>query len=178
MKDSDLIERIMVFELDEQGVQLPFTSRLAREQNWTHAFSNRVSYEYKRFIVLAMLAGHPVTPSEAVDQVWHLHLVYTCSYWHDFCRDTLGTELHHGPTKGSAAEGNKFVDWYSETLLSYERLFNQRPPLDIWPSPEDRFEHAGSGRWIDSSCTLVIPLPQWLRISFWRKLLGASGKWS
>ncbi|MEK6230809.1 MAG: hypothetical protein N2A42_03075 [Luteolibacter sp.] len=33
--------------------------------------------EYKRFVALAMLAGHPVTPSEEVDQAWHLHLVYT-----------------------------------------------------------------------------------------------------
>lgn len=74
---ENLKERILVFELDVPGAQLPFTSRLAGEQGWPHAFAGRVVVEYKRFITLAMLAGHPVTPSEQVDQAWHLHLVYT-----------------------------------------------------------------------------------------------------
>ena len=91
-----LIERIMAFELDDSCAHLPFTARLAREQGWTHVFAGRVVTEYKRFVVLAMLAGHPVTPSEEVDQVWHLHLVYTRSYWQGLCRDVLGRELHHG----------------------------------------------------------------------------------
>ena len=170
MSDEALIQKIMAFELDDAQAQLPFTSRLAREQAWSHAFSARVICEYKRFIVLAMLAGHPVTPSEQVDQAWHLHLVYTRSYWHDLCRDVLGTELHHGPTKGGPAEGDKFVDWYSRTLESYQRIFNQAPPRDIWPLPEERFANAGAGRWVDSSQVIVVPLPRWLRISFWRGL--------
>ena len=171
MNDRELTERIMAFEFDEPSVQLPFTSRLAREQRWSHAHSNKVIHEYKRFVVLAMLAGHPVTPSEAVDQVWHLHLVYTRSYWHELCRDILATELHHGPTQGGSEEGTKFVDWYEKTIASYERLFGQSPPVDIWPSPRERFRDAGAGRWVDSSCYLVIPWPRWLRVSFWSRSL-------
>jgi hypothetical protein len=37
--------------------------------------------EYRRFLFLAMEAGHPVSPSRAVDLAWHQHLLDTRSYW-------------------------------------------------------------------------------------------------
>ena len=82
--------------MDEPGAALPFTSRLAREQGWSHAFAARAIREYKRFLILAMEAGHPVTPSEAVDQVWHLHLVYTVSYWKGCARARWGVNCITG----------------------------------------------------------------------------------
>ncbi|MGJ8642582.1 MAG: glycine-rich domain-containing protein [Luteolibacter sp.] len=164
---SELLERILALELDEPGAMLPFTSRLAREQGWTHVFAGRVVEEYKRFIALAMLAGHPVTPSEEVDQVWHLHMVYTKSYWHDLCRDVLGRDLHHTPTTGGGDEGTKFEDWYGKTLESYRRIFKAEPPVDIWLSVEDRFANAGAGRWVDSAKFWLVPKPRFL--SYFRK---------
>lgn len=164
---SDLLERILAIELDEPGAMLPFTSRLAREQGWTHVFAGRVVGEYKRFVALAMLAGHPVTPSEEVDQVWHLHMVYTKSYWHDLCRDVLGRDLHHTPTTGGGDEGMKFEGWYAKTLESYRRIFGLEPPVDIWPSVEDRFANAGAGRWVDSAKFWLVPKPRFL--SYFRK---------
>ena len=122
--DDSLTARILAFEIDTPGAQLPFTSRLAREQGWSHVHAGRVVMEYKRFLVLAMTAGHPVTPSVQVDQVWHLHMIYTESYWHGLCRDVLGRDLHHGPTKGGVEEGAKFTDWYERTLASYRRVFH------------------------------------------------------
>lgn len=163
--DQQLIEKIMRFELDDPVAALSFTGRLAREQGWTHAFSAQVIQEYRHFIALAMVAGHPVTPSEEVDQVWHLHLVYTRSYWHDLCRDLLGRDLHHGPTKGGNAEGEKFHDWYAQTLASYQRIFSKTPPPMIWPSPTDRFTNASAGRWVDSSKFWLLPRPR-----LWQKL--------
>ena len=65
--------------------------------------------EYRRFVFLALAAGHPVTPSDQVDQAWHLHLLYTNSYWNRFCGETLGRRLHHGPTQGGASERDKFT---------------------------------------------------------------------
>lgn len=38
-----------------------------------------------------------------------------------------------GPTKGDV------FDLYAETLASYERLFGENPPADIWPSGWQRF---------------------------------------
>jgi hypothetical protein len=155
--------RILSFELDEPGAQFPFTARLAREQGWPHVFAGRVVEEYKRFIALAMLAGHPVTPSEQVDQAWHLHLVYTESYWQRLCRDTLGRELHHQPTQGGAEEGGKFTDWYGKTLASYRRIFGAEPPVDIWPAPADRFADAGCGRWVNLADFWLVPKPAFLK---------------
>src|SRR5580698_4696137 len=97
---ADLRARVEAFQLDDPKAALPFSQRLARENGWTQAFAVRVVREYRRFAFLAIAAGHPVTPSEAVDQAWHLHLCYTESYWNHFCRETLGQPLHHGPTKG------------------------------------------------------------------------------
>ena len=53
-QQESLIKEILAFELDEPDAVLPFTSRLAREQGWTHVFADRVIGEYKRFIALAM----------------------------------------------------------------------------------------------------------------------------
>jgi hypothetical protein len=164
-----LRQRIEGFVLDEPGVTLPFTSRLAREQGWSHVFAARVVREYKRFLCLACEAGHPVTPSEEVDQAWHLHLVYTQSYWKDLCEDVLGRELHHGPTRGGAAEGEKFVDWYGKTLESYGRLFGEAPPTDIWPSPAQRFGGPSTARWVDPAKFWIVPKPQ-LKWILFRKL--------
>lgn len=160
--ESPLWRRIEAFAFDAPGAVLPFTSRLAREQAWTHAHAGRAVAEYRRFVYLALEADHPVTPSEAVDQVWHLHLTYTRSYWQRFCGETLGRDLHHEPTQGGPAEGAKFHDWYARTLASYAGAFGQPPPGDLWPAPRQRFAHAGAARWVDSSCAWILPKPAWL----------------
>jgi len=154
-----LRSRIEAFELDDPASLFSFTSRLAREQGWSHAFAARVVVEYKRFICLAMMAGHPVSPSEAVDQVWHLHLVYTKSYWQKLCRDVLGRDLHHEPTRGGTDEGEKFTDWYQKTLESYQRIFGEPAPVEIWPDVNSRFAGSAALGWVDRSRYWLIPKP-------------------
>jgi hypothetical protein len=141
--DLQLRARIQAFLLDEPGVVFPFSARLARENGWTRPFAARVVEEYRRFVYLAMTAGHPVSPSDEVDEVWHLHLTYTRSYWEEMCGRVLGRPLHHEPTKGGQAEGSKFVDWYTRTLDSYSCAFGHAPPPDVWPPPAERFAPSG-----------------------------------
>ena len=81
--------------MDEPGTRFTFAAQLARDNRWTEEFSERVIREYKRFMLLAVVAGHPVTPSDQVDQAWHLHLTYTRSYWGEFCEGVLRTPVHH-----------------------------------------------------------------------------------
>jgi hypothetical protein len=131
--------RLSSLDFDAADAAFPFSARLARENQWPRVFAARAIEEYRKFCFLAVHAGHPVTPSDEVDQVWHLHLTYSQHYWHSLCRDTLGTPLHHGPTEGGAAEDGKFRDWYYNTLASYRRYFGE-PPEDLWPSAEERFD--------------------------------------
>jgi hypothetical protein len=113
---SKLWDRLKEFELDDNDSQLTFTDRLARENGWAHEFSVRAVLEYKRFIFLICVSNQPLTPSDEVDQVWHLHLLYTHSYWREMCGQLLNKEIHHGPTKGGQNENLKFTDWYQRTI--------------------------------------------------------------
>ena len=131
--NDSLWHEIQAFSIDDPHSSFKFSDRLARENGWTLAYTQRVINEYKRFVYLAMTAGHPVTPSVAVDQAWHLHLTYTQSYWELFCGEVLKRPLHHGPTKGGQKENEKFHDWYTHTLASYQEAFGRPAPADIWP---------------------------------------------
>lgn len=138
-EQQNLWSRIERFSFSSGDESLTFAGRLARENRWDIHFAERVIQEYRRFMFLAVMAGHPVTPSDQVDQAWHLHLTYTRSYWDDFCDGVLGKRVHHGPTKGGAREAMKYTDWYENTLASYRRLFDDKPPVDIWPDASVRF---------------------------------------
>ena len=137
--DSDLYRRLLSFPIEEGTPALSFEARLARENGWSAAFAQRVVLEYRRFLFLALTADHVVSPSESVDQAWHLHLTYTRSYWERLCGELLGRPLHHGPTRGGAAESRKFHDLYTSTLASYRLAFGEEPPADIWPPVGVRF---------------------------------------
>jgi len=122
---NDKIKSILEFQLDDPSADFNFSNRLAQENGWNEEFSKRVVTEYLRFLVLCADAGHKVTPSDAVDQAWHLHLCYTEHYWDNLCKNILKFPLHHGPTKGGIEEGAKFSDWYSKTLDSHLKIFGQ-----------------------------------------------------
>ena len=139
LENATLYRNIQAFSLDAIDAAYPLSRRLSRENRWTPRYTQRAIEEYKKFVFLAVVAGHPVTPSVQVDQVWHLHLIYTRSYWDDFCPKVLGQSLHHGPTKGGLKEDQKYLDWYEKNLNSYEKIFGYPAPIDIWTSPDRRF---------------------------------------
>ncbi|QDU88714.1 hypothetical protein Pla175_20950 [Pirellulimonas nuda] len=170
--DQALLDRLEAFELDEPDATLTFSRRLARENGWAHPFALRVVQEYKRFVYLAMTAGHQVTPSDEVDQAWHLHLTYTCSYWGVLCREVLGRPLHHGPTKGGQSEGQRFENQYEQTLASYREAFGQSPPIDVWPPTEARFGDAAAFVRVNRARAWVLPKP-W-RVDHCRPLVLAA----
>jgi len=159
-KHVELWERIEQFQLDSPEAILPFSARLARENNWTPGYARRVIAEYRRFAFLAVAAGHPVSPSEDIDQAWHLHLTYSENYWKVFCPEILGKPLHHQPTQGGEVEKNKFEDWYARTLESYERFFGEAPPSDIWPGAEIRRNEKHSFIRVDRQRNWVISKPR------------------
>jgi uncharacterized protein (TIGR04222 family) len=156
----ELLRRLERFQLDSPEAALPFSTRLARENNWPLPYTHRVIAEYKRFAFLAVAAGHPVSPSEDVDQAWHLHLTYSENYWKVFCPEILGQPLHHQPTRGGETERDKFEDWYARTLASYEAFFGASPPADIWPSPAARRMESHDFVRVNRKRSWVIPKPR------------------
>ncbi len=170
--DIDLWQRICALQLDEPGARLSFSARLARDMCWTRHYTERAIGEYRRFLYLASTCGHVVTPSEDVDAVWHMHMTYTRSYWHDLCRDTLQRELHHGPTRGGAAETRHFREVYETTRRSYQHAFGEAAPEDIWPVADIRFARK-QFRSIDTSQYWTIPKRPFraLRFAFGAKAL-------
>lgn len=153
MKPSnhELYEEIMSLEIDEDNIDFTFSDRLSRENKWQKSYSKRCVIEYKRFVYLSSITNKSLTPSDQVDQVWHLHLTYTKSYWINLCRNILKTELHHGPTKGGETEIKKYKDQYQHTLNIYKKEFNELPPNDIWPDIEKRFKNADKFIRVNSS---------------------------
>jgi hypothetical protein len=147
------------FNFDGPDTRLTFVRRLARDNGWAPDFASRVVEEYRRFLFLSQVAGHPVTPSDEVDQAWHLHLVYTRSYWEDLCGKVLGKPLHHGPTRGGQKEDGKFADWYERTRASYGNWFGERPPADIWPESTVRFSRPATIRRVSTLDFWLLPRP-------------------
>jgi hypothetical protein len=145
-----LIASIEAFDIDGGPVKTSFADRLAEEQGWSPEFTDRVIREYKRFVALAMISESPVTPSLIVDEAWHLHLIYTRSYWERFM-PLLTRPLHHEPTKGGETEDTKHKDQFVATLGLYRQTFGEEAPLDIWrgkPKPQlEKLERRNPTKW-------------------------------
>jgi hypothetical protein len=161
--DHLLWTRLNEYELDAIDSEFPFSKRLARENSWTLDYAKRVINEYIRFVFLAMTSNHPVTPSDEIDQVWHLHLIYTKAYWEEFCKDIIRTSFHHHPTKGGKKEGEKFRNWYAKTKQAYIEAFGVAPPIDIWKNERERFEFAPHYKRINTAANWIIPKPNALK---------------
>ena len=141
VQDAALLKRILAYEPDRPGGAMPFSKRLAEENGWTAAYARRVVDEYKRFIYLACISTHEVTPSDEIDQAWHLHLTYSRDYWQEFCEKVLERPLHHDPTDGGTSDDARFKFNYERTLSLYKEVFRTAPPPSIWPPAAIRFAY-------------------------------------
>lgn len=137
-KNHPVWAKVNEFSIDDPDSSYTFSMRLARENGWTHGYAKKVVEEYKKFMYLSYLSDTPLTPSDEVDQAWHLHLLYTKSYWEDFCA-LFGKKFHHGPTKGGKEESDKYDEQYQRTLDTYRNTFECTPPVDVWPESSVRF---------------------------------------
>ena len=152
-----LYGHIQAFSLDQPNVELSFSQRLAKENDWSLVYAHEAIEEYKKFAFLSVAAEHPVIPSDPIDQVWHLHLTYTRSYWDNFCLKLLRQPLHHDPALGGLAEKQQFKDFYGKTLESYQQFFGVEPPARVWPTTEDRFRQDLTFVRVNIGQNLILP---------------------
>jgi uncharacterized protein (TIGR04222 family) len=161
-------ERIQKAPLISPAEDELFIRKLVRQNGWSRSFAERAVQEYRRFVFLAVEAGRSVSPPDAVDQVWHLHLTYTHAYWKVFCLEVLGQPLHHWPSQGGMKDSAKFQDWYEQTLESYRQWFGKEP-TDIWPDVERKIkDDRRAHRRVDLGRYWLIPKP--LNILAWARV--------
>jgi hypothetical protein len=161
VQNPDLWDRIRSCHPDDVEADFPFSARLARDNIWSLPFAKKVVLEYQRFAYLSRISPGIVTPSDEVDQAWHLHLTYTKHYWGPF-KDALGGALHHMPTKGGADQATVFKRAYQETRDLYAVEFGE-PPKDIWPSEDIRFGKAPHFQRVNTKDIWMIRKPEWPR---------------
>ena len=85
------------------------------------------------------------------------HLLIHRSYWKRFCGEVLNHPLHHEPTKGGPAEGEKHLAMYADTLAAYREAFGLAAPSDIWPTGTERFGNDTKHRSVNTARNWVIP---------------------
>ena len=137
LSNPELYRLISEFRVDDATAPKSFSRRLQKEHGWSPDFTALAVREYLRFMYLARTASGGVSPSQVVDEVWHLHLTFTRSYWKELCGEILGKEIHHDP--GTGLPGESFRDVFAETLALYRQEFDQDPPALIWqPAPQKK----------------------------------------
>jgi hypothetical protein len=124
-----LWQRIAQHPLGGQQQAL-FMRKLAQEQDWSADYCRQAMEEYRRFVYLACVSATPLSPSQAVDAVWHLHLGFSRDYWQLFCPQVLGRELHHDPDDGT--DPAPMQDQYRATLALYLSEFDNPAPAAVW----------------------------------------------
>ncbi len=154
--NDPLWQKIDSFPLNDPA----FTQKLAKENNWDTGFTERATREYKKFIYLCCIMPNGASPPPIVDEVWHLHILYTVNYWEEFCDKTLGRKLHHHPSRGGPEEKERHVNWLQETIENYRLTFEEEPPPDIWgtATPTDINVHPPSNNKVPPFVWIILAL--------------------
>jgi hypothetical protein len=113
-----------------------FADKIARKHNWKKQFALRAIHEYKKFVYLGVVSDFSVTPSKAIDVVWHEHLLFTKAY-REFCKEVIDYNFEHHPELIAIGEQTEnFAAQYVKTLQSYRYEFGYDAPVDIWELPK------------------------------------------
>lgn len=120
--------------MNAQGLQAfaPLMDMMQKQMGQNAEMAQRVIEEYRKFLFLAMRAGHQVIPPGPINDVWMMHLQNAQNYW-----ENLGQMITERPTAAQGAGTQNFAsmaDAWKATLESYEKIFGMKPPMDIWGS--------------------------------------------
>jgi hypothetical protein len=117
--------------MNAQGLQAfaPMMKMAEQQMGANAEMAQRVIEEYRKFLFLAMRAGHQVIPPGIINDVWMAHIQNAQNYW-----ENLGQMISERPaTQGIDAKTfSNMADAWSATLQSYEKIFGMKPPMDIW----------------------------------------------
>jgi len=153
---DELWLRIRSFHVEEEPAEVSFLDLLAQENGWSRAYAEKVYEEYLKFIYLVCTNEEFLTPSDQVEQAWHLHLRYTHSYWDRFCGEVLRRPLHHSPNRGGPTENKRHMEAYQRALKMYKLVFRRDAPLTIWPPAIHRYRDVPRQRIVSAAEYVIL----------------------
>ena len=120
--------------------KLPFgEDYLEYKMKWQRAYCNLALSEYRRFAFLALISDSEITPSEPIDEVWHLHILHT----QDYARFGTACQrfLHHWP--GMPTNRPQWNKQYERTRELYRQVFGYEAPQAFWPTQKSSADGGG-----------------------------------
>lgn len=117
--------KLMAMNMQGAAAFAPFMETVQKQMGMSRDLASRVIEEYRKFLFLAMRAGHQVMPPGAFGEAWMLQMQNAQDFW-----EKLGDTVGERPAPGESKTGP--ADPWTETLKSYERIFGMKPPMDIW----------------------------------------------
>ena len=126
----------------------PSLNALISQKFCTSGLTEKYVEEYIRFLTLIYFSNTTLTPSEEVDQVWHVHQALTLEY-EKFCDEIFGKFISHSPSTGGLENNERYKEIYRNTKEFYLFVFKENPNWELWPSVEERFKLRNFvGSWI------------------------------
>ena len=165
--DKNVIDRALTFNID------PVTKRYAKDQDIPFEVAQEHATELKKFLALcALREDGSYSMRGPIDEFWHSFIMFTELY-STYCNEVANKFIHHMPnledpfqarysiTKSAPAAANKervakLREGYKRFLSDYELVFQQVPPVHLWPRiNEDYEEFAGAGCVCGCGCRCI-----------------------
>jgi hypothetical protein len=109
-----------------------FADKISRKHACSKRYALKAVNEYKKFIYLAVISDFHVTPSQAIDKVWHEHILFTQAY-RTFCDEIIEYNLNHHPELLPLEEQTaRYHAQYLDTLNLYVQEFGILPTDNVW----------------------------------------------
>lgn len=102
--DNAFAKKLETLDLEAIAYQLIDSTD---EEPWTYEQAQQAIAQYHQFLYLTYLyPDFPLVPTEAIDRVWHAHILHTAQYEQD-CQILFGYFLHHFPYFGVRGEDDR-----------------------------------------------------------------------
>ncbi len=123
----EIREAIQILPLDN------VRQKLAEQGSLPEGVVDSAVLEYRKFLILAGMGfRHKLAMcSDAVDEVWHTHILFTMEYV-SACNRIFGKYLHHKPQLGENWGDKERVVGFCEL---YQRVFGELPV--VWKASAD-----------------------------------------
>lgn len=120
----DNIESISIFPFIIQKLCLSIENG---GKGWDKQRADLAVDWYKRFLAVRAEGYVGLVPTLDIDEIWHLHILYTKDYRQD-CDRIFGRYLDHQPSDGSSETKKKLRAGFQKTTHLFKVYFNEVPP--------------------------------------------------